>query len=312
MDKLYLRGMAGQYWYNATEMLAYALLYRRTPEGLIYEKKVKYGEDKLQYINFYSPKVRTKEKMPLLIYIHGGGFVSGVTEMRNTYISNWAKKGFLTASISYTYAPQKVFPAQFKEIFSAIDFILDKADEYNFDPEKIILAGESAGGYFISYVASCLSDKSRLDKLGIDFKHKDTFKIKALISHCGCYDFKNMVDKNKPQAKFPDIKMMSKSFFGKDLDMLRKLLSSPDGNICSPQITKDFPPIFVIWCNKDLLRYEAFDLEKKLKENSVEYTLYKCGGLNSFHAWSIVTLFKQGKACFDEAYKFAMKQITKS
>ncbi|MBQ4267902.1 MAG: alpha/beta hydrolase fold domain-containing protein, partial [Clostridia bacterium] len=113
--KLYLRSLAAQGWYNFTEGLVYMLVTRPTPENLIYEKKLKYGTDNLQYINTYCKKGTENQKKPLFIYIHGGGWLSGITEMRNRYAALWAEKGYFTASVSYNYAPQKTFPAPIQD-----------------------------------------------------------------------------------------------------------------------------------------------------------------------------------------------------
>lgn len=310
MNRLYARGMIGQYWYNFTEALAYSIMYRPTPDELAYTKKIKYGEDKMQYIHTYSHKQLLNKKKPLFIYIHGGGWISGITEMRNNYIAEWAKKGFFTASVSYTYSPQKFFPHQLKEIFSAIDYILDHADEYNVDTENIILAGESAGGYYIAYVASCMTEKSVLDKLGINFKHKDNFKIKAIVSHCGCYDLKRLTDPSKRQSHFPDVKMMISSFLGMNISEIKELLNSDDGDIYSPQINSDFPPAFITWGDKDLLRYEAYDFAESLRQNNVNFKLFKSDGIIGMHAWSIVTLFEKSRKCLSEAFDFVLPLLS--
>ena len=52
MNKLYARGIAGQLFYNSTEIVAYALTYRPIPDELIYTKRIKYGKEKLEYIGF--------------------------------------------------------------------------------------------------------------------------------------------------------------------------------------------------------------------------------------------------------------------
>lgn len=309
MNKLYLRGMTGQLWYNFTECLAYTLLYRRTPKELIYEKKVPYGSEKRQYLNIYCRKDRKNTKKPLFIYIHGGGWISGITEMRNNYISNWAKLGFFTVSVSYTYAPQKVFPAQLHEIFSAIDFIFDNAEKYNIDTENIVIAGESAGGYFVSYLAAIADDKSLLDKLGINFRHRDSFSLKAMVTHCGCYNIERLTNKDKKQSKFPDIKMMTNSFFLKNRDELRQWLKTEEGKLASPPVTKGYPPTFVTWCSQDYLRYEAFDLMKEFDELGVPYEQFKGDGIISQHAWTIVTVFKKGRECFEMAKDFVCKYL---
>lgn len=310
MDKkLYFRGIVGRYWYNFTELLAYALTFKPTPKDVIYTKKLHYGSEKQQYINTYENKSLTDAKKPMLIYIHGGGWISGITEMRNRYIYEWVKKGYYVASVNYTYAPDKVYPYQLTEIFSAIDFILDNAENSNIDTDNIVLAGESAGGYFITYVANCASDSSKIEKLNINFRHRDTFKVKAIVSHCGCYSIDRITDSSKKQSSFPDMQMMTSCFMGMTINEIRDAIGADEYKLISPVITKDFPPTFVTWGDKDLLRYEAFDFAEELKKNNVPYVLFKSDGIIGLHAWSIVTLFKKSRICLDETFKFVEQYI---
>lgn len=306
--KVYYRGLLGQYWYNFTEALVYGLVYRPTPKDLLYTKKIKYGNGKLQYINFNERKDLKSEKKPLLVYIHGGSWVSGITEMRNAYISQWAKKGFFTAAVSYSYAPQKIFPYQLQEVFTAIDFIIDHAEEYNIDTEKIVLAGESAGGYFISYIASVLYNQANADSLGLNFAHKE-IKLKALVSISGCYDLHRLSDESKPQSDFPDLKTMIKSYLGEDYETAKKLIHSESGKTYSPEVNAGYPPSFLIWADKDKLRYETFDFAEELKSFGVEYKLYKADGIIGMHAWAIVPLFRKSRICFEKTYEFVKSQI---
>lgn len=307
MDKVYLRGLAGQYWYNFTEFLVYGLSYKKNPDNVDYFEKVKYGNDALQYVNIY--KNKDNKKRPLLIYIHGGSWVSGITEMRNQYIMKWAEKGFNTASISYSYAPQKVFPSQLQEMFDAVDFLYDNRDQYNFDFDNIVIAGESAGGYFISYLASVLSDVSSLEKLGLTFRNREKLNVKALVSLSGCYDLKRLSEKSRPQSGFPDLKTMIKSYLGMPYEKALAYINSEDGRFISPQVNSSYPPSFLIWGDKDLLRYESFDFAKQLEENSVPYQLYKADGLIGMHAWSLIMLFKKSREAFNKTFEFVLPII---
>ena len=307
MNKIYTRGMAGQLWYNFTEGLVYGLTYRPAPDCVQYHKQVKYGNDKMQYVNIYQHNDNVKR--PLLIYIHGGSWVSGITEMRNAYIAEWAKKGFNTASISYTYAPQKVFPSQLQEVFDAIDFIYDNAEKFNFDTDNIVLAGESAGGYFISYVASAIGNPDVLNKLTLTFRHVHDIKIRAMVSLSGCFDLKRMSDITKPQSGFPDIKTMVKSYLMKEYDDAVEYLNTEEGKYISPQVNNKYPPAFIIWGDKDLLRYESFDFAEELRQNGVEYKLYKADGAIGMHAWSIVQLFSKSRECFCKSFDYIKQFI---
>ncbi len=312
MDKkLYMRGLVAQKWYNFTEGLVYALTVRPTPENLIYERKIKYGQEKLQYINTYCKKGTEHQKKPVFIYIHGGSWLSGITEMRNRYIALWAEKGYFTASISYCYAPQKIFPFAIQDCFSAIDFISQKADEWNLDLSNVILAGESAGGYFISHVASAMSDFSLYEKNGLTFESKNKFNVKAMISLSGCFSLERLADETKEQSKFPDLQTMFKSFFGMETDDFKKWLRSEDGKLASPTITKEYPPVFMAWATRDKLRYEAFDMAKDLKQFNIPYRLFKIDDISAQHAWSVVPIFKKSRECFEDALEFAEKYITR-
>ncbi len=306
---VYLRGTTARYWYNFTELLAMAITARPIPGTLSYTPKIKYGEGKHEYINTISPKATLKSKKPLFIYIHGGGWISGVTEMRNTYVSNWANMGFFAASLSYTYAPEKVFPAQLHEIYKAIDFLFDNAEKYGIDTDNIVIAGESAGGYYISYLASCAADNSLYDKLGINFRHRDEFKIKAMVSICGCHNLTRLTQKAKPQSKFPDIKMMVSSFAGVPYKEMAEFLKTEKGKLFSPVPHKDYPPTFMIWGDKDFLRYEAFDSAEELKALGVPHALYKADGLIGMHAWAIATILKKAKLCLKASYDFVLPYL---
>lgn len=304
--KLYNRGMIGQWWYNATEVLALALTYRPVPKELEYCKKVSYGSEKNNYMNVFCRKDLADVKKPLFVYIHGGGWISGLMTMRNQYVTKWAQKGFYAASLNYSYAPQKTYPTPIQELFTAIDQICDKAEKDNIDIENIVISGESAGGYYIAYIAACLANAELFDKLGIEFRHKDKVKINSLVSHCGCYDLERLTDKTKPQSKFPDIKMMCTTFAGMLMKELLEHLKTPEGKLMSPQITKNFPRSFLVWGAMDYLRYETFDLSEQLKALGVEHKTYKADGLTSPHAWSIVTMLKKSKNCLKETFDFVL------
>lgn len=304
--KIYYRGLIAQPWYNFTESLAYIITGRPIPDNVIYGKKIPYGKEKSEYINTFCLEEYKDRKKPLFIYVHGGGWISGITEMRNAYILNWAKQGFFTCSVNYSYAPQKVFPHQLKQIISAVDFIFDKADEYNIDTENIVLAGESAGGYFISYLSSLINDPEPLEKLGIEFRHLKDFSVKALVSHSSCFNLENLSDISKPQSKFPDMKAMLEAFTGMERAELNSYLKTPEGSLLTPKVNSGYPPCFLAWSTNDYLRFDSKDFANDLRKHGVPYRMFKGDGITSFHAWTIVTMLKKGKECLNESFDFVL------
>ena len=231
--------------------------------------------------------------------------------MRNRYIAQWAEKGYFTASVSYSYAPQKTFPEPVQDCFSAIDFICNHAEEWNLDLSNVILAGESAGGYFISHVASAAADFTLYREKGLTFESRDKIKIRALVSLSGGYNFTRLTDETKLQSTFPDVKIMCKSFFGMDIPELKEWLDSEDGKLASPKITEGFPPIYMAWATRDKLKYETFDMVNDLREYNIPYRLFKVDDISAQHAWTVVPIFKKSRECFEDAFAFCEKYITR-
>ena len=307
--KRYARGMAGQLWYNFTECLAWAITYRKVPEELVYEHKVPYGPKKQEWLNTFTRKDLEGQKKPLFLYVHGGGWASGITDMRNTYVMNWAQKGFFCASVGYTWAPQMTYPGQVQEVYDAIDFVLDHADEWGFDPENAVVAGESAGGYYVMHIGTACTDPDFLKKAGLTFRHAGSFKPKALVNICGCVDLERLMDENKGQSGFPDMKMFISTFLDMPFEEAKAWVRTEEGRAASPRVSEGFPPTFMIWSTRDKLRFEAFDIMDELEAAGVPYDVHKCSGLIGNHAWAIATIVKPAIECLHHTWDFVLPYV---
>ncbi len=85
--------------------------------------------------------------LPLVVLIHGGGWISGdKSDMREVAIS-LAEKGFAVACPQYRLAPLHVFPAAVEDIQTFIRFARNSSIEWGLDPNKIASLGNSAGGH---------------------------------------------------------------------------------------------------------------------------------------------------------------------
>ena len=93
------------------------------------------------------------EKRPLLIFLAGGGF----TEVdRNAWIPDlvwFARRGYIVASIDYSVTARTEHPMQIEDVKAAVRYLRAHKDEFHIDDSKIIIAGESAGGYLAGLAA---------------------------------------------------------------------------------------------------------------------------------------------------------------
>jgi acetyl esterase/lipase len=111
-------------------------------------------------LDIYQPTTKVYEKTPVIVYVHGGGWITGFKESLNFNRFNHAFKtlresGYAIVSISYTLAqPNKSpFPDCIKDASDAVSWMTQNSELYNFDVHNIGLFGESAGAQIAMMVA---------------------------------------------------------------------------------------------------------------------------------------------------------------
>lgn len=88
-----------------------------------------------------------KEAAPVLIFIHGGSWSKGKRSDYLPYLLDYAKKNYITATVSYRLSGVAPFPAALEDVKCAIRWIRANASKYNIDPDRIGVVGGSAGGH---------------------------------------------------------------------------------------------------------------------------------------------------------------------
>jgi poly(3-hydroxybutyrate) depolymerase len=110
-------------------------------------------------LNLFSPEGVKSKKLPLVIYVHGGGFSSGERPAGDTLCMFLSKNGYLAATITYTLymknksfgcdgvVSEKIRAMQYgaNDLWLATSFFIENADKYQVDISKIFIAGSSAG-----------------------------------------------------------------------------------------------------------------------------------------------------------------------
>ena len=101
----------------------------------------------------YSPKDLSSQTA-LIIYFHGGGNVIGDLDSYEVLASDFtAHLNLRTLNVDYRLAPEHKFPTAANDAYAAYLWARENADKLNINPDEIILAGDSAGGYLSSVVS---------------------------------------------------------------------------------------------------------------------------------------------------------------
>jgi pectinesterase len=109
----------------------------------------KYGDREL-LLDLYLPQVQTDKKLPVVVIIHGGGWLHGSkTDLGEspTQAVTLVEAGFIVASIDHRMSNEAIFPAAVKDCRAAIQWIKDHSESYGIDKEAIGVFGISSGGH---------------------------------------------------------------------------------------------------------------------------------------------------------------------
>jgi acetyl esterase len=98
-------------------------------------------------IRLYDHPLPTAELKPVLLYFHGGNWISGGLETCDAICRTLADgSGYVVISVDYALAPEHYFPTPLYQALAVIDWIREQGENYGIDSQKIVIGGDNAGG----------------------------------------------------------------------------------------------------------------------------------------------------------------------
>jgi len=252
---------------------------QQLPPGIKMEKDISYipDGDGAQKLDLYLPEKAADKPLPLVVHIHGGGWVGGSKFPCPAVLM--VLRGYAVASVEYRFSQKAIFPAQIQDCQAAIRWLRAHAKEYNFDTEHVGVVGGSAGGHLSSLVGTS-GGKNAFPKIGGNEEQSD--RVQAVCDIYGPADFSTVVqqaaeDKNvKNIFQFNTPKDPYSSLIGTKLDDKAK------ADAVSPvhYVSQDNPPFLILHGTHDtLVPYaQSEEFAAVLKEKGVPVWLQKLPG----------------------------------
>jgi len=114
-------------------------------------------------VRVYRPR-NAEGPLPLLVNLHGGGFVFGNLSGADWLCGQLADRvGAVVVSVDYRLAPEHPAPAPYEDAWAATAWLLEHAGRWGADPNRAVIVGESAGGNLAALVTLALRDRRRTD-----------------------------------------------------------------------------------------------------------------------------------------------------
>jgi acetyl esterase/lipase len=235
---------------------------------------------------------------PVVLFVHGGGWVRGDKNFYGLYrgLGRFlAGNGVVTLMTNYRLSPEVRHPEHIKDIARAFAWTRRHAAEYGGDPDRIILAGHSAGGHLVALLAT---NESFLKDPELKLAAADRAAIRGVIGVCGVYQIPTPEEFGRmAQGRLGNVLQEAGVNVaevagitgllveaGKGLNPFRRAFGD-DPEVCksaSPlaHVRKGLPPFLLLYAEKDLpgLPEMAIDFAAALKRTGNVVTLRQMAG----------------------------------
>ena len=259
---LLLRYAFGQ---NAEKQIK--IMQKYTPSDVNAVRNVQYKQgDNDAYLDvFYPNSVKnTNKKLPTIVWVHGGGWISGNKNNVADYLKILASKGYTTVGINYSIAPEKTYPTPVIQTNQALDYLNKNADDLHIDNNQFVLAGDSAGSQIVAQVVAMTTSPDYAKLLDISPALQPS-QVAGMLLNCGAYDIGIVsTDGNSEGAKL--LKTFLWSYSGqKDFMKDNEFMEASVINYVTPA----FPPSFITAGNNDPLLPQSEIMAQKLESLGV-------------------------------------------
>lgn len=215
------------------------------------------------HLNVYVPRNPTSSALPVILWIHGGGFISSSADTVKDYAIMLANRGYVVANLDYSLAPGARHPVAVEQANAALAFMHSHAARYGADPANVFIGGDSAGAQIASEVAALQTNPQLSTSMRIQPALTPT-GLRGVILFCGLYDMDTV-----GSTGFPALRTYLWAYTGS-----RNWTSSTDINQLSTTrtATSAYPATFISVGDADPFRTQEAEFADKLKSRGVAVT----------------------------------------
>ncbi len=263
------------------------------PADIIAYRDLSYtgGKSRYERLDVYAP-ANVKGKLPVILNVHGGGWVYGHKEVYRPYCCFLAHQGFTVVNMNYHLAPGRKFPTQLGQINQALCWLLEHAEQYDLDTDKFFLAGDSAGAQMASQYAAILTNPKYAALF--PFALPKGLRLRAVGLNCGTYEIRPASKRRRKfcftlsreagsrflqseDAMNGLMDGLMKDYLGRDTERLLPMLDVK-GNLSAA-----FPPAFLMTTYYDFVKAQAQPMCELLQSHGVEAVCRCYGGEGDTH-----------------------------
>lgn len=287
-------------------VMHYPRNYKKYPDvtkikNYVYDETIgNYGKADLFY-------VKGKEKYPVIVNVHGGGFVKGDKRHRSAICSEYAREGFFVYNVNYRLAPQYPLPYGSIDVLTALSRLPALAKQYDLDLNKVVLTGDSAGAFYAASATLALVNPDYAALLGVDdpdVVDKPSVVPAAFMGFCGAYRLGDILSRKTPLNVADDI--------------AASLMGVKCGTALRPEecekfrftdlikyVDEKFPKSFLLYSlHDDFCGGQGELMEQRLLTHGVSVETFVAEGEKDIHCFHLLPRHKTTPYCMRKAKAF--------
>lgn len=203
---------------------------------------------------------------PVLVWVHGGGFVSGCRQDVANYLKVIAGRGVTVVNVDYSIAPVAKYPTPIRQVNRALAYLCREGTDLGVAPARFVLGGDSAGAQIAAQCSAIISNDRYAREIGAD-PGINAELLAGTLLFCGVYDLAAVARAGGLLGLFFDTTAWA--YTGLRHWRGSEVLASSD---ILRALTPDFPPTFVSVGNADPLAPQSVALAAALEATGVPVT----------------------------------------
>lgn len=213
-------------------------------------------------LDIYTPK-HGEGTHPIILWIHGGGFVGSSKADTSVYSTLLAHEGYTVASLEFTRPPESRYPVPVRQANAALRYLSRNAAMYRGDAARLFVAGNSSGSQIASQTVAVETDPRLSSAMHLE-PALQPGTLRGAVLYCGAYD---MVTLKK--AHFPFLRTGLWAYTGH-----RDWTTFPDIDQLSTihHLTPQYPPVFLAAGDIDPLEPQSLEFAAELRKHNLPVT----------------------------------------
>ncbi len=248
-----------RFWKSIAKSDAKRLNTQKQPENIHIIGDIPYIDNGKEQnkLDIYYPEKPTKA-LPVIIDVHGGGWLYGNKELNRFYCMSLATRGFAVISINYHLVQEEKYPTQIADIYAVLNWLEAKGNEYFLDIKNTFITGDSAGGHLSSIILALQDNDEVRESLGVN----SSIRIKAGGLICSAFNFgKGNGAMGWGLNKYSRL-ILGEKYKNAQHKKLVDFSSVYNGKIV---------PLYIMSTKQDMLKSQTLSTIKFIKEQNIEH-----------------------------------------